>query len=96
MDHKEVVLHVQNGYNAPFINHYYTGDFETAGVSAMFYKNLWNYGLRFNPPNEGLRVLTSEDSDFNFRCTALFQRTSVLKEKLYCYRRDTSTNKEEV
>jgi len=51
-------------------------------------------GMRFNPPKMGLRVLNSEDSDFNFRVTMAFQKTSVLMEKLYCYRRDTSTNNE--
>jgi glycosyltransferase involved in cell wall biosynthesis len=85
---------VSAGWTHPGINHYYTGEFETAGASAMFYRNIWELGLRFLPPEAGLRVLCSEDSDFNFRATAMLGHTSILKEKLYCYRRDTSTNNE--
>ena len=86
---------VLSGHETPGINHYYTGEFETAGVSALFDRRLWELGIRFNPPGIGLRILNSEDSDFNFRTTALLGRTSVLSEKLYCYRRGTSTNNEE-
>ncbi len=82
------------GYKQPGINHYFTGEFETAGVTALFDRRLWELGLRFNPPGVGLRVLNSEDSDFNFRATTLLGRTSILVEKLYCYRRGTSTNNE--
>ncbi len=89
----EVQKLVIGGYNHPGINHYFTGDFETAGVSAMFYKQLWDYGLRFNPPGKGLRTILSEDSDFNLRCTVL-ANTSILLEKPYLYRRNTSTNQE--
>ena len=87
---------VLQGYQLPHINHYYTGNFETAGVSAMFYKALWDYGTRFLPPDVGVRVMLSEDSDFNFRATATYGKTSVVAEKLYCYRRNTSTNKEQM
>ena len=52
------------------------------------------FGTRFLPPDNGLRVLLSEDSDFNFRVTFNTARSSVLLEKLYCYRRNTSTNNE--
>ena len=93
--HAGVAKFVLSGANAPNINHYFTGNFETAGVSAMFLKNLWSIGLRFNPPNSGLRTLLSEDSDFNFRATMMFAKTSVLAEKLYLYRRFTSTNQEQ-
>ena len=86
---------VRMGYNHPQINHYFTGQFETAGVTAMFMKQIWEDGLRFNPPGLGLRTLLSEDSDFNFRMTAMFRQTSVTAEKLYLYRRNTSTNQEE-
>jgi len=90
----QVLQHVLFGINTHGINHYYTGEFETAGATAMFHKNIWNLGTRFNPPGAGLRVLNSEDSDFNFRVTINTTRTSVLLEKLYCYRRNTSTNNE--
>ena len=96
MDQNEVAARVQAGYSHPNINHFYTGDFETAGVSALFDRRIWELGLRFNPPGQNLRILMSEDSDFNFRVTTLIGRTSVLAEKLYCYRRGTSTNEEKV
>lgn len=90
----DVTRAVMFGKQTPGINHYFTGDFETAGVSALFYRQIWEMGIRFNPPGLGLRTLLSEDSDFNFRVTSLLQRTSILAEKPYCYRRNTSTNQE--
>ena len=95
ISHGDVQKLVLEGFSHPSINHYYTGEFETAGVSAIFDRRIWESGLRFNPPGLGLRVLHSEDSDFNFRVTALLGSTSVLAEKLYCYRRGTSTNCED-
>jgi glycosyltransferase involved in cell wall biosynthesis len=92
MQSNEVSQHVLEGLRHSQINHYYTGQFETAGASAMFHRNVWQLGTRFNPPDVGLRVLNSEDSDFNFRVTINTAATSVLLEKLYCYRRNTSTN----
>jgi len=91
---KEVLNMVTQGFEHPGINHYFTGNFETAGVSSMFYKKIWDLGMRFHPPKNGIRVLHSEDSDFNFRVTTSFGNTSVLAEKLYLYRRETSTNQE--
>ncbi|MBK22647.1 MAG: hypothetical protein CME70_01470 [Halobacteriovorax sp.] len=96
MDKDSVGQNVLSGFNHPQINHFFTGDFETAGATAMFFRNIWKLGLRFNPPESGLRVLCSEDSDFNFRVTMLLGHTSVLMEKLYCYRRNTSTNNEKI
>jgi len=90
-DVRQMVL---TGFATPGINHYFTGNIETAGASAMFYRDLWEVGFRFNPPRLGLRTLLSEDSDFNFRVTATLGRTAILNEKLYCYRRNTSTNEE--
>jgi glycosyltransferase involved in cell wall biosynthesis len=87
---------VKLGASHPKVNHYFTGEFETAGVTSMFLKPFWDLGIRFQPPGLGLRTLLSEDSDFNFRMTTLFQRTSVTAEKLYLYRRNTSTNTEEI
>lgn len=87
---------VMMGFKNPNINHYFTGNFETAGVSAMFYKTIWDCGFRFNPPGLNLRTLLSEDSDFNFRVTTALRSTSLLLEKPYLYRRNTSTNKEEI
>ena len=92
----EVRARVIQGFQHPNINHYHTGDFETAGVTSMFHRSMWIMGCRFNPPGLGLRTMLSEDSDFNFRITALLGRTSILMEQLYCYRRGTSTNEEEI
>lgn len=92
--HETVRNMVIAGFSTPGINHYYTGDIETAGASAMFHRQVWDLGIRFNPPRVGLRTLLSEDSDFNFRLTALLGRTAILNERLYCYRRNTSTNEE--
>tara|TARA_R110001599_G_C12228554_1_gene657873 strand:+ start:1426 stop:2139 length:714 start_codon:yes stop_codon:yes gene_type:complete len=92
---KDVRNLVNFGYNHQTIGHYFTGDFETAGVSAFFYRQLWEMGIKFNPPGMGLRTLLSEDSDFNLRCSML-ANTSILLEKPYLYRRNTSTNKEQI
>lgn len=94
IDSKTVSEMVIAGFQHPKINHYFTGGFETAGVSAMFDRDLWKIGFRFNPPSMGLRTMMSEDSDFNFRITSSLRSTSVVAEKLYLYRRNTSTNKE--
>lgn len=94
IDQKNVAELVIAGFAHPQINHYFTGNFETAGVSAMFIRDLWKIGFRYNPPTLGLRTLLSEDSDFNFRLTSAFKQTSVTAEKLYLYRRNTSTNEE--
>ena len=93
---QEVRQLVMTGKSSPGINHYFTGNVETAGASAMFTRDVWEMGIRFNPPGVGTRVLLSEDSDFNFRTTMLLNSTILLDEKLYCYRRNTSTNREEM
>ena len=95
MDEATVSKMVIGGFHTNGVNHYSTGRFETAGVSAMIHRAVFEYGLRFNPPGQGLRVLNSEDSDFNFRATALLGKTSVLAERQYCYRRHTSTNNQD-
>ena len=95
MSADEVCKTVLIGYKTPGVNHFYTGKFETAGASALFSKWIWDIGFRFNPPNMGLRVIHSEDSDFNCRLTLGRQNTSILMETPYLYRRNISTNKEE-
>lgn len=95
IEKEEVFRMVSTGHQTPGCNHYYTGNFETAGVSSMFSKWVWDMGFRFNPPGMGLRVLLSEDSDFNCRVTLGLRSTSVLAETPYLYRRNTSTNREE-
>lgn len=88
----KVVPLVYQGFKHPQIKQFWTGDFECHGATALFYKQLWDHGMRFNPPHKGLRITWSEDSDFNIRTCLLFQKTAVLLEKLYCYRRNTSTH----
>lgn len=92
MSHGEVLQQVVRGFNTPGINHYHTGDYEVHGASSVFYKSLWTNGMKFLPGNLGLRCQKAEDSDHNTKMTLLLQKTSVLKEKLYLYRRNTSTN----
>lgn len=93
MEHADVVRHVNEGHKAPGINHYFVGQkYEVHGASTMFYKQLWTHGMKFLPGNMGLRCQRAEDSDHNTKMTLLLQKTSVLKEPLYCYRRNTSTN----
>jgi len=92
MSPNEVTAHVYKGYKTPGVNHYYTGNFEVHGATCLFYKQLWIHGMKFLPGNMGLRCQKAEDSDFNTKCTLLLQKTSLLLEKHYCYRRNTSTN----
>ncbi len=92
----QVFQNVLFGYRTNGINHYFTGDFETAGVSSFFMKWVWDIGFRFNHPKKCLRILHSEDSDFNCRVTLALKSTSLLLEKPYLYRRNTSTNCEEI
>lgn len=93
MNHDEVTKMVHLGHKTPGINHYFVGqDYEVHGASTLFYKQLWAYGMKFLPGNMGLRCQKAEDSDHNTKMTLLLQKTSVLKEPLYCYRRNTSTN----
>lgn len=92
MEPAEVTKLVLQGRKTPGINHYYTGAFETHGATCLFYRQLWEHGMKFLPGNMGLRCQKAEDSDFNTKMTLLLQKTSVLTEPLYCYRRNTSTN----
>jgi len=91
--HSMVTQNVYKGFHTNGINHYYMGpDFETHGASALFYKQLWDHGMKFMPGNMGLRCQRAEDSDMNTKLTLLLQKTSVLKMPLYNYRRGTTTN----
>lgn len=93
ISHADVLKNVYQGFQTPGINHYYVGNkFETHGASSLFYKQLWDHGMKFMPGNMGLRCQKAEDSDFNTKLTLLLQKTSVLKIPLYCYRRGTTTN----
>lgn len=93
LPHHEVLSNVYQGFKTPGINHYYIGaKWEAHGATCLFYKQLWDHGMKFLPGNLGLRCQKAEDSDFNTKVTLLLQKTSILLEPLYCYRRNTSTN----
>lgn len=93
MGHAEVVKNVYLGHKTPGINHYFAGpNLEVHGATCLFYKQLWENGMRFLPGGLGLRCQKAEDSDFNTKMTLLLQKTSFLLEKQYLYRRGTSTN----
>ncbi len=93
MDHGTVTKFVHFGFKTPGINHYFVGpNFEAHGATCLFYKQLWENGMKFLPGNMGLRVQRAEDSDFNTKMTLLLQKTSIVMESLYFYRRNTSTN----
>jgi glycosyltransferase involved in cell wall biosynthesis len=93
MDHSTVTKFVHLGFKTPGINHYFVGpNFEAHGATCLFYKQLWENGMKFLPGNLGLRCQRAEDSDFNTKMTLLLQKTSIVMEPLYFYRRNTSTN----
>ena len=45
LDAENTFNFVHAGFKAAGVNHYYTGNFETAGVSAMFPKWIWDIGF---------------------------------------------------
>lgn len=91
--HEEVLRNVWQGFKTPGINHYSASPtHEVHGASCLFYRQLWVNGMKFLPGNLGIRCQKAEDSDFNTKMTLLLQKTSVLLEKQYLYRRNTSTN----
>lgn len=70
MDHSTVTKFVHLGFKTSGINHYYVGpNFEAHGASCLFYKQLWENGMKFLPGNMGLRCQRAEDSDFNTKMT---------------------------
>lgn len=94
MGHQETLRNVWEGFKTPGINHYSIGSaHEAHGATCLFYRQLWNNGMKFLPGNMGLRCQVAEDSDFNTKMTLLLQKTSILLERQYLYRRNTSTNK---
>jgi glycosyltransferase involved in cell wall biosynthesis len=71
------------------INHNYTGDFKIHNGASLISRDLYDVGFRFNPPNMGLRVARSEDSDYNLRVTRQFHRVSWTTLPCYAYRLDS-------
>ena len=92
MQHKEVLNKVFYGQKTNGINHYSTGAFETHGASSLYYRQLWEHGMKYMPGNIGLRCQLAEDGDHNTKMTLLLQKTSVIKLPLYAYRRESTTN----
>ena len=76
------------------LRHYKTGNYRLANGPIMFHRKIFDWGVRYNPPEKFLRVALSEDSDFNIRATLAFRRTSWTLVPCYAYRKGTSTNKE--
>lgn len=93
IEHTDVLKNAYKGFKSTNINHFYAGiDYEIHGASSMFYKQLWDHGFKFLPNELGLLLAPGEDSDHNLRLCLNMQKTSILKEPLYCYRRGSSTN----
>lgn len=76
------------------LGHYRTRNYRLANGPVMFNRKIFDWGVRFNPPEKFLRVALSEDSDFNIRATLAFQKTSWTLAQCYAYRMATGTNKE--
>ena len=70
----------------PNIHHNYTGQYNVHNGASMFSRSFHELGFRFQPPELGLRIARSEDSDFNLRATLQFGRTSWLNKPCYSYR----------
>ena len=74
--------------------HYNTHPFKLHNGAILFHRKIFDYGIRFNPPQQFLRVALSEDSDFNIRATLAFRKTCWTPVVCYGYRQGTSTNQE--
>ena len=70
----------------PHVHHNYTGSYQVHNGASMFSRAFHELGFRFNPPDQGLRIARSEDSDYNLRCTLQFGKTSWLTKPCYSYR----------
>tara|TARA_R110001592_G_scaffold246115_1_gene507756 strand:+ start:918 stop:1628 length:711 start_codon:yes stop_codon:yes gene_type:complete len=68
------------------VNHNYTGDFKIHNGASLISRGLYDVGFRFNPPNTGLRIARSEDSDYNLRVALQFQGVSWTTLPCYSYR----------
>ena len=73
----------------PSINHNFTGNYDLHNGASLFNRAFHEVGFRFNPPHQGLRIVLSEDSDYNLRATLQFQRTSWTPLPCYSYRLGT-------
>jgi hypothetical protein len=71
------------------INHNYTGSYDLHNGASLFNRAFHEVGFRFNPPHMGLRIILSEDSDYNLRSTLQFGKTSWTPLSCYSYRLGT-------
>ena len=93
LGHKHVLQYAHAGYKHPNVNHFIVDShYEVHGASSLFYRQIWENGLKFAPGKIGLRICKSEDSDHNLKFVLMLQKTSVIKEPLILYRRNTGTN----
>ena len=76
------------------LRHYQTRNYRLHNGATMFHRKIFDWGVRFNPPQKFLRVALSEDSDFNIRATLAFRKTSWTLAQCYAYRVGTGTNEE--
>ena len=79
----------------PAINHNYTSKYELHNGASLFSRAFHEVGLRFNPPHLGMRIILSEDSDYNLRATLQFAKTSWTPVPCYSYRLGTGHNRED-
>lgn len=80
----------------PAINHNHTGHYDLHNGATLFNRAFHEVGFRFNPPHMGLRIILSEDSDYNLRSTLQFSRTSWTPMPCYSYRLGTGHMKEDL
>jgi len=81
--------------NNPAINHNYTAKYQLHNGASLFSRTFHEVGFRFNPPNMGLRIILSEDSDYNLRATLQFAQTSWIPLPCYSYRLGTGHQRED-
>lgn len=94
LDHQTVTANVLKYYRTPGYNHFCVDpQYHVHGASGLVHKSLWDFGLKYMPENQGLRIQYCEDGDFNTKITLLLQKTSVLLDPLYLYRVGTTTHK---
>jgi len=77
------------------INHNYTGKYDLHNGASLFSRAFHEVGFRFNPPHLGMRIILSEDSDYNLRSTLQFSKTSWTPAACYSYRAGTGHQKED-
>tara|TARA_B100001057_G_scaffold493910_1_gene589368 strand:+ start:585 stop:1298 length:714 start_codon:yes stop_codon:yes gene_type:complete len=83
---EEIMQHTFISITHPQINHNSTGRYLLHNGATMFHSGFHDVGVRFHPPDVGLRLAKSEDSDYNIRVSSQFRQTSWLLIPCYSYR----------